>query len=76
MRFSNPNRETRLSFVRVLHVLLAACAFLPVGAFSAEYIRVASFNIAELGEGSHSATRHWPVVAGMLTENKLDLIAI
>lgn len=76
MRFLHRDCETRGSFARSLYVLLAACAFLPVGAFSAEYIRVASFNIAELGEGGHSATRDWLAIAKMLADNKLDLIAI
>lgn len=62
-------------FRRFVPAVLCA-AFLTTSAFSAEYIRVASFNIAELGEGSHHETRDWPFIAKMLTDARLDLIAI
>jgi len=55
---------------------LLCAVFLSASAFSAEYIRVATFNIAELGEGNHAETRDWDFIAGMLTQARLDLIAI
>lgn len=41
-----------------------------------DFIKVATFNIAELGEGSHPDTRDELAIAGMLVNLDLDLIAI
>ncbi|MBU1700037.1 MAG: hypothetical protein KJ970_03300 [Candidatus Eisenbacteria bacterium] len=49
---------------------------LPGWTFAAEYIRIASFNIAEFGEGNHPATRDLSAIAHMLVDNELDLIAV
>lgn len=43
---------------------------------ASEYIRIASFNIAEFGEGDHPDTRDIDAIAKMLVEHDLDLIAI
>jgi len=40
------------------------------------YVTVATFNIAELGEGSHPDTRDELAIAGMLVNLDLDLVAI
>jgi len=41
-----------------------------------EFIRIASFNIAEFGEGRHADTRDLDAIADMLVDHDLDLIAI
>ena len=41
-----------------------------------EFIRIASFNIAEFGEGDHPTTRDLSTISKMLVDNDLDLIAI
>lgn len=67
--------ELRLRILAPVMVLFVVVIH-PGNVFAEEHIRVGSFNIAELGEGNHSATRHWPAMAKMLTDNELDLIAI
>ena len=44
--------------------------------FAQQHIRVASFNIADFGEGSHPAQRELDTIAQMLIDADLDLIAI
>ena len=59
--------------VRLIPVLL----LLALPAQAQQFIRVASFNIAEFGEGSHPQNdRDLPFIADMLVNEDLDLIAV
>ena len=49
---------------------------LSASSFPQEFIRIASFNIAEFGEGNHPETRDLETIASLLVDNDLDLIAI
>jgi len=60
----------------LLLVALLVTSSLSLSVTANEHIRVASFNIAEFGEGSHPDTRDIPYIAELLTANDLDLIAI
>lgn len=61
---------------RIVWIALALIAGWPAGLQAQEYIRIASFNIAEFGEGDHAETRELGEIAKMLVDNDLDLIAI
>ena len=59
--------------LRLAPVLL----FLSLPVHSQEFIRIASFNIAEFGEGSHPTDhRNLDFIADMLVDGDLDLIAV
>lgn len=57
-------------------LLIGICCLLPAAAFAAQFIRIASFNIAEFGEGDRPQQRDIPAIARMLAEHNLDLIAL
>ena len=57
-------------------VVLAAVLLTLSCAQAQTHIRIASFNIAELGEGNHLSTRDLDAIAEMLVDADLDLIAI
>jgi endonuclease/exonuclease/phosphatase family metal-dependent hydrolase len=59
-----------------LCVFLLLFVALPCGAQTPEFIKLASFNIAEFGEGSHPKTRDLDYIASLLIQAELDLIAI
>ncbi len=61
----------RLPLLLILTLLL-----LPSTGRAAESIKIASFNIAEFGEGDHLRTRDLDYIAKMLVGANLDLIAI
>lgn len=67
-------KTMKIMIMRVILVFLLSTAAVQVVA--EDYIRIASFNIAELGEGSHPDTRDLDHIAKMLYDTKLDLIAI
>ena len=60
----------------VFIAIIISVLFLPFSAISAEYIKIAGFNIAEFGEGGHPATRRLDYIADLLIDNGLHLIAI
>lgn len=57
-------------------MVLSSLLLRPSIAPSAEFIKIASFNIAEFGEGNHPQHRHLKFIAKMLVDSNLDLIAI
>ena len=70
----NPMRTTR-TYLAALFIGL--CLFLPLSVdANRDYIKVATFNIAELGEGTRPEARDELAIAGMLVNLDLDLIAI
>lgn len=60
----------------IYFLFLSLFLLTPYKGNTAEYIRIASFNIAEFGEGSHAQERDLTAIAHILYDNKLDLIAI
>ena len=67
-------RTTRLYLALLL---TCSCLVYPVsGTANGDSIKVPSFNVAELGEGTHPDTRDELAIAGMLVNLDLDLIAI
>lgn len=66
--------KTINTYVRLTVLLLISCSSLNISAN--EHIRIASFNIAEFGEGTHPQTRDLPYIATMLTGADIDLVAI
>jgi endonuclease/exonuclease/phosphatase family metal-dependent hydrolase len=57
-------------------VLLLVAVLLITGSSNAESIRIASFNIAQFGEGTRPQHRDLPAMATMLTGADLDLVCI
>ena len=60
----------------VFIAIIISVLFLPFSAISAEYIKIAGFNIAEFGEGGYPGTRRLEYIADLLVDNGLHLIAI
>lgn len=57
-------------------VLTTFLLLLPIVGYTQQYIRIGSFNIAELGEGNHASKRDEKYIANMLRNANLDLIGI
>ncbi len=63
-------------YLAVVLLALGLISLVPLYSHADEFIRVASFNIAEFGEGTHPQTRDLDAIAAMLVNNQLDLIAV
>lgn len=60
----------------IYKILIPFLAFTATSGIAEEYIKIASFNIAEFGESNHPDTRDLDYIADLLRSQDLDLIAL